>query len=158
MSVPGADRYDVRPVRYAAPAIIVIAHGHHRAIRLQTYGMIPPGADRYDVRPVRCVALDVIVIAHGHHRAVRLQAYGMPAPGADRLPVGDLLPEGETPLARSGIIAKLSIQDGRRAQISCRFHGFCRCKANCLRAFRRIFIVACGLERRCRAIVVARRK
>ena len=115
-------------------------------------------ADRHDVCPALYVALASPIIAHGHHCAVRLQAYCMPVVCADRLPVGDLFPDGETPFPRSGIIAKLSIQDGRRAQISCRFHGFCRCKANCLRAFRRIFIVACGLERRCRAIVVARRE
>ena len=155
MIAPGADRYDVRPARYVAPALIVIAHGHHRAVRLQAYGMIAPGADRYDVRPVRYVALAEIVITHGHHRAVRLQAYGMNAPGANRLPVCDLLPEGETPLARVGIIAKLTIQDSRRAQIPRRFHGFRQSEAYRLRALRGVFVIARSFKLRRRAIGIA---
>ena len=158
MPLPGADRYDVPPVRYVVPAVIVPAHGHHRAVRLQAYGKKTPGADRYDVRPVRCVALAGTVIAHGHHRAVRLQAYGMRTPGADCLPVGDLLPEGETPLARVGIIAKLAIQDSRRTQIPRRFHGFRQSEAYRLRALRSVLVIARSLELRCRAVIVPRRK
>ena len=88
--------------------------------------MPSPSTDRYDVRPVLYFALSVLVFAHGRHRAIRPQAHGMIAIGADRLPVGDLLPEGETALARVGIVAKPAIHHGRRAQITFRLCGFRR--------------------------------
>ena len=126
--------------------------------------MNAPGADRYDVRPARYVALAIVcdILALDklcrHHRAVRLQAYGMYFPGADCLPVGDLLPEGETPLARVGIIAKLAIQDSRRTQIPRRFHGFRRSEAYRLRALRGVLVIARSFKLRRRAIGIACRQ
>ena len=141
-----ADGHNIHPAAGIAPAVFIIAHSHHRAVRFQAYSM-PFHAGGHNICPVADITFVIIITSHSHHRAVGFQAYGMPRSCTDSIPHSHGVPDFHAALLGIQIIARRAKRQG-----SLHLFAFCQ-QFFCLRVVKlrnpllRVLIVAHGLKR-----------